>query len=56
VPKTKHDYYVTWNARDGEYVAKCPLVLDVSGHSREPLRALQALILKLQERGLIEEE
>lgn len=48
------DYTVTWNGE--EYVAAALTMPDFSGHSRVALYALQALVRKLREEGIIDQD
>lgn len=47
-------YHVEWNGE--EYVARADGIDDVSGHSRIALYAMQALVRKLRELGVIDQD
>lgn len=51
---TRPDYHVAWNGE--EYVARADGISDVSGHSRWALHAMQALVRKLRELGVIDQD
>jgi hypothetical protein len=54
--REKPDFEVKWDPKAGEYVARAPVFLDVSCHSRHPGAAFVLLLRKLLELGLVKEE